>query len=130
MAHWAELDDDNKVLRVVVTDNNDPNNDEGYKMLTESLGGIWIKTSYTSRGGNKINPNTGEVELVGSSFRKNYAGFGYTYDEERDAFIPPKPYESWILDEDSCLWKPIVEKPNDGLFYKWNEESQSWDLVN
>lgn len=88
MAHWAELDDNNVVLRVTVGDNNDPNGDEGYKWLIDNLGGTWIKTSYNG------------------NIRKNFARIGYTYDEVRDAFIPPKPEgDDWILNEDTYLWE-------------------------
>lgn len=88
MAHWAELDDNNVVLRVTVGDNNDPNGDEGYKWLIDNLGGTWVKTSYNG------------------NIRKNFARIGYTYDEVRDAFIPPKPEgDDWILNEDTCLWE-------------------------
>jgi hypothetical protein len=89
MAHWAEVDENNTVLRVTVGDNNEP--DEGYQWLIDNLGGTWIKTSYNG------------------NIRKNYAGIGYTYDEERDAFIPPKPTEGdWELDEETCLWIEIA----------------------
>jgi hypothetical protein len=88
MSHWAEVDENNIVLRVLVGDNDDPNGDEGYQWLIDNLGGRWIKTSYNS------------------NIRKNYAGIGFTYDEERDAFISPKPEEGeWILDEETCRWK-------------------------
>jgi len=91
MAHWAELDATNTVLRVTVGDNNDPAGDEGYQWLIDNLGGTWIKTSYNG------------------NIRKNFAGIGYTYDEVRDAFIPPKPTEGdWELDEDTCLWIEIA----------------------
>lgn len=105
MAHWAEIDENNIVLQVVVTDNNDPNNDEGYQWLIDNLGGRWIKTSYNTR--------LGVHTQGGTPLRKNYAGVGYTYDEQRDAFIPPKPTEThnWAgkpivfdLDEDTCQW--------------------------
>lgn len=86
MSHWAELDNDNVVLRVVVGDNNDPNGDEGYKWLMDNLGGKWIQTSYNAK------------------IRKNYAGIGYVYDQSRDAFIPPKCHETAVLDESTCLW--------------------------
>ena len=88
MAHFAEIDKNNIVLRVVVTDNDDPNGDEGYQWLIDNLGGQWIQTSYNG------------------NIRKNYAGIGYTYDKERDAFIPPKPdYPgNWELDETTCIW--------------------------
>ena len=88
MAHWAEIDETNKVLRVTVGDNNDPNGDEGYQWLMDNLGGTWLKTSYNG------------------NIRKNFAGIGYLYDPIRDAFIPPKPEEGeWILNENTCLWE-------------------------
>lgn len=97
MAHWAEIDENNIVIRVTVGDNNDPNGDEGYKWLLDNLGGRWIKTSYNTKDGIHVN---GGIPL-----RKNYASPGYTYDEQRDAFIPPKPEgEGWVLDENSCSW--------------------------
>jgi hypothetical protein len=94
MAHWAEIDSNNIVLRVVVTDNNAEN--EGYDWLVETLSGTWVKTSYNTHGG--------KHKLGGEPFRKNYAGIGYTYDVQRDAFIPPKPEGEWVLDEETCLW--------------------------
>lgn len=97
MAHWAEIDNNSIVLRVVVTDNNDVNGDEGYKWLIDNLGGTWIKTSY--------NTKNGVHTLGGTPLRKNYAGIGFTYDSVRDAFIPPKPDgDGWILDEATCSW--------------------------
>lgn len=108
MSHWAEVDENNIVIRVTVGNNNDPNGDEGYQWLVENLGGTWIKTSYNA------------------NIRKNYAGIGFTYDETLDAFIPPKPYDSWILNEDTCLWDPPVSRPNDDQFYIWNEEDLVW----
>lgn len=110
VAHWAELDENNVVLRVTVGSNDDP--DEGYQWLIDNLGGRWVKTSYTSCGGNRVNPHTGEITAVGEHFRYNYAGEGFTYDEQRDAFIPPKPeVGEWVLDEDSCRW---IEVTSDG----------------
>ena len=108
MSHWAELDENNIVLRVTVGDNNDPNGDEGYQWLIDNLGGRWVKTSYNG------------------TIRKNFAGVGYTYDEERDAFIPPKPYDSWFLHEGVCRWEPPVAYPLDGGPYTWDEETVSW----
>lgn len=100
MAHWAEIDENNIVLRVTVGKNDDSNKDEGYQWLIDNLGGRWIKTSYNTIGGQHI--------LGGVPFRKNYAGIGYFYDETRDAFIPPKPSEGeWILNEDTCLWEKL-----------------------
>lgn len=108
MAHWAELDENNVVLRVTVGNNNDP--DEGYQWLIDNLGGKWVKTSYNAFGGKRRNPETGELTDE-PGFRKNYAGIGYTYDEQRDAFIAPKPDGvGWILNEETCLWEnPILE---------------------
>jgi hypothetical protein len=115
MSHWAELDSNNKVLRVVVGDNNDSNNDEGYQWLIDNLGGTWMKTSYNAET---------------NGFRKNYAGINYFYDEARDAFIPPKPFESWILNEENCQWKAPMARPDDGKFYKWDESTTSWIELN
>jgi hypothetical protein len=89
MSHWAEIDENNTVLRVLVGDNNDPAGDEGYQWLLDNLGGTWIKTSYNG------------------NIRKNYAGIGYSYDEDRDAFIAPKPDchpDLVTLDEETCRW--------------------------
>ena len=106
MAHWAEIDENNIVLRVVVTDNNDSNNDEGYGWLIENLGGTWLKTSFNTYEGKHL--------LGGTPFRMNYAAIGHTYDEERDAFIAPKPDPVVIgptsydfnFDEEKCSWVP------------------------
>ena len=87
MSHFAQLDENNIVINVVKCDNDDPNGDEGYQWLLDNLGGRWVQTSYNG------------------TFRKNYAGIGYTYNETRDAFIPIKPAEGeWVLDEDTCRW--------------------------
>ena len=86
MSHWAEIDNENKVIRVLVGDNNDPNGDEGYQWLLDNLGGTWIQTSYNH------------------NIRKNYAGIGFTYDEQRDAFIAPEPENAMGFDEDTCRW--------------------------
>lgn len=95
MSHWAEIDENNIVLRVTVGSNEEP--DEGYQWLMDHIGGRWIKTSYNTIGGIH--------QLGGIPLRKNYASIGYMYDEVRDAFIPPKPEEgNWILNEDTCLW--------------------------
>lgn len=108
MSHWAEIDSENKVIRVVVGDNNDPAGDEGYQWLLDNLGGTWIKTSYNN------------------NIRFNYAGIGYSYDEVRDAFIPPKPFDSWVLDEATCRWISPIAYPNDGKMYQWDEPNQQW----
>jgi hypothetical protein len=128
MAHWAELDENNIVTRVLVGDNNDPAGDEGYQWLIDNLGGTWVKTSYNAVAGKRRNPETGEITEE-AGFRKNYAGIGYTYDSVRDAFIPPKPFNSWVLNEDACVWDAPVAYPTDGKYYTWNEDTTSWDEV-
>ena len=121
MAHYTFLNMDNIVTEVIVgKDENDTNtNWELYYQNIKNQ--ICKRTSYNTLGGEHINR--------GTPFRKNYAGIGFTYDESRDAFIPPKPYDSWILNEDSCLWEAPVEYPNDDNQYIWNEETQTWDLI-
>ena len=125
MAHWAELDENNIVTRVLVGDNNDPAGDEGYQWLLDNLGGTWVKTSYNAVGGKRRNPETGEVTEE-AGFRKNYAGIGYTFDAGRDAFIPPKPFNSWVLNEDTCLWDAPTPYPADGKMYRWDEDTTAW----
>jgi hypothetical protein len=107
MAHFAEIDQNNRVLRVVVTSNNDVN--EGYDWLLDNLGGTWVQTSYNS------------------NFRKQFAGIGFTYNEEADVFIQPQPFPSWVLDE-AFDWQPPVPSP--GKDYMWDEDSLSWELAN
>jgi hypothetical protein len=109
MSHWAEIDENNIVLRVTVGDNNDP--DEGYQWLIDNLGGTWIKTSYNG------------------NIRKNYAGVGYYYDEDKDAFISPQPFNSWALNEETCKWEPPTPYPTDGGAYKWVEDDLNWQLL-
>jgi hypothetical protein len=109
MSHWAEIDENNIVLRVTVGDNNDP--DEGYQWLLDNLGGTWIKTSYNA------------------NIRKNYAGVGFYYDEVRDAFISPKLFNSWTLNEETCKWEPPTPYPTDGGAYKWVEDDLNWQLL-
>lgn len=109
MAHWAEIDKNNIVLRVTVGDNSDPNGDEGYQWLVDNLGGRWIKTSYNN------------------NIRGIYAGVNYSYNEEEDIFVQPQPYPSWI--RKGSLWEAPVEYPEDGGTYNWNEENISWSLV-
>lgn len=103
MAHWAEIDENNIVLRVLITDNNEP--DEGYQWLIDNLGGTWVQTSY--------NTKAGVHQEGGTPLRKNFAGIGYTYDSMRDAFIAPKPElpewavskREWVLNEEACVWE-------------------------
>lgn len=108
MSHFAEIDENNIVTRVLVGDNNDPNGDEGYQWFVENLGGRWVKTSYNG------------------NIRKNYAGIGFKYDEELDAFIPPQPFPSWVLDEETCQWSAPVARPDTDAFYYWSEEDLAW----
>ncbi len=121
MAHFAEIDENGIVLRVLVVDNAQESNGQDFLANTLGLGGTWVKTSYNTVGGVHTNG--------GTPLRKNYAGIGYTYDSDRDAFIPPKPFASWTLNEDSCLWDAPVAYPTDGERYTWNEETTAWDLV-
>jgi hypothetical protein len=106
MSHWAEIDNNNTVVRVTVGSNEEP--DEGYQWLIDNLGGTWVKTSYNAIGGKWKNPETNEI-TENPGFRKNFAGIGYYYDIERNAFIPPKPENidgiELILNEDTCLWE-------------------------
>lgn len=120
MAHFAKLDENNIVLQVIVVGNstiNDlpfPESEPVGVAFCQSLFGHdtnWQQTSYNA------------------NFRKNYAGIGFTYDAALDAFIPPKPYPSWILNTQTCLWEAPIPYPNDGNRYIWNEETQSWNIV-
>ena len=126
MANFAKIGLNNKVIEVQSINNNellDSNGVEqevnGIDFLTKLTGwSIWKQTSYNN------------------NFRKNYAGIGYTYDEDRDAFIPPKPFNSWILNEDTCIWEAPIPMPeltqeqiDNKTGYKWNEENQTWDLI-
>ena len=120
MAHWAEVDGDSVVVRVLVGNNADP--DEGHQWLLNNLGGTWVKTSYNTSGG--------VHSEGGTPLRKNYAGIGYTYDSARDAFIPPKPFASWALDEETCFWNAPIPMPvEEGKMFTWNEETTSWDEI-
>jgi hypothetical protein len=124
MAHYAELDSNNVVKQVIVVSNADTSTAQGEEkesigiaFCERLLGGTWVKTSYNA------------------TIRKNYAGIGYTYDKDRDAFIPPKPYASWVLNESTCLWDAPMPYPTDlgtpdvPKRYTWNEEYKTWDLV-
>ena len=140
MSHFAEIDENNIVIRVLVGDNNDPAGDEGYQWLIDNLGGTWIKTSYNAVGGKRRDPETNEITDE-PGFRKNYAGIGYTWDSVRDAFIPKIPYTiiedpdfsddsaalvSWSLNEDTCLWESPIATTLTGFNYSWDEESSTW----
>ena len=125
MAHFAELDETNKVLRVVVVSNDqltDGTGGEselaGIQFCHKLFVGIWKQTSYKTIGG--------VHKEDGTPFRKNNASTGYDYDEDRDAFISPAPYDSWVLNEDTCMWDPPVPMPDDGKLYKWDEDIVNW----
>ena len=123
MAHYAYLDQNNIVTMIIVgkNENEEPGNWEEYYGAK--------RTSYNTRGGLYYNPITNQPDIDQSkSFRKNYAGIGYTYDADKDAFIPPKIHNSWILNENTCLWEAPILYPNDGQMYVWNEETLSWKL--
>lgn len=119
MAHFSKLDENNVVLAVHVVHNNElldakgnESEAKGVEFLTKLYGyKLWKQTSYNRK------------------FRKNYAGIGYIYDSVRDAFIAPKPFSSWVLNENTCQWEPPVMRPNDGKNYHWNEPTTSWILV-
>lgn len=116
MAHFAEITEGNIVSRVIVVDNNDCKDAEGNEseavgaaFCHNLLGGTWKQTSYNG------------------NMRKNYAGIGYTFDEGRDAFIPPKPYSKWVLNEDTCQWEAPVAYPSDDKQYVWNDNQGNWE---
>jgi hypothetical protein len=111
MAHYAKVNN-GLVEQVIVAE------PEFFQTFVDSSPGQWIQTSYNTHGGIHT--------LGGTPLRKNYAGIGYTYDAGRDAFIPPKPYASWLLNEDTCLWDAPVPMPIDGKMYDWNEATLSW----
>lgn len=106
MSHFAKIE--NGIVAQVIVAEQD---------FIDTIDGEWVQTSYNTRGGQ---------HPEGKPLRKNYAGIGYTYDSERDAFIPPKPFDSWVLNEDTCLWDAPVPIPEDGKMYTWDEETLSW----
>ena len=112
MAHFAEIDADNKVVRVIVADNKE--------WCENNLGGTWVQTSYNTFGG--VNNRQGGVAL-----HKNYAGIGFTFDGI--GFAAPQPFPSWTLNSDTYLWESPVPMPTDGKFYNWNEDTKTWDEV-
>lgn len=118
MSHFAKLDQNNVVVFVTVGRQED---DGKERELSERTGDRYVQTSYNTRGGVHTNG--------GTPLRKNYAGIGYTYDADRDAFIPPKPFESWLLNDDTCLWDAPVPYPTDGKMYRWDEPTLTWALV-
>lgn len=114
MGHFAKVVD-GKVTQVIVAE------PEFFKTFVDTSPGEWVQTSYNTHGGNHTQG--------GTPLRKNYAGVGYTYDRDRDAFIPPQPFASWSLNEDTCLWDSPIPYPSDGKYYQWDEETVSWKEV-
>jgi len=129
MASFAKIGLNNKVIEVLSVHNNELKDSNGVEQevngidfLTKLTGwSIWVQTSYNTHSG--VHNNNG------TPLRKNHAGIGYTYDEDRDVFIPPKPYNSWILNETTCQWEAPVAYPDDGERYEWNETTTTWDIV-
>lgn len=120
MAHFAKVNN-GIVEQVIVAE------PEFFDTFVDSSPGQWIQTSYNTRGGVHYSPETGEPSADQTkALRKNYAGIGYSYDAQRDAFIPPKPYASWTLNETSCLWEAPVAYPTDGKVYSWDEATTNW----
>ena len=131
MASFAKIE--NNIVKTVVSVVNEVLKDSNgveqenigiqfLKTLYNEPNAIWKQTSYNTVGGVHL--------LGGTPFRKNHAGIGYTYDQQRDAFIPQKPYNSWILNEQTCNWEAPVARPDDNNMYKWNEEILNWELIN
>jgi len=126
MAHFAQLDSNNIVIQVLKVADEKESKGHDYLANELGLGGTWVQTSFNTRAG--IHYGQDGTPDGGVAFRKNYAGKGMTYDPTRDAFIPIKPFPSWVLEEESCVWFPPVTYPGDGKFYDWNEETKTWDL--
>jgi hypothetical protein len=123
VAHFAKLDSNNVVIFVTVGRDED-NGKEAE--LTARTGDVYKQTSYNTRGGVHYQADGTPSADQSKAFRKNYAGLGYTYDAGRDAFIPPKPFNSWVLNETTCLWDAPVAYPTDGKRYTWDEATTSW----
>ena len=129
MATFAKIGLNNKVIEVLSVHNNELKDSNGVEQenigidfLTKLTGWpIWKQTSYNTIGG--------VHKLGGTPLRKNFAGIGHTYDEDRDAFIAKKPFASWTLNETTCLWEAPVVRPDDGQTYSWNEETKQWDVI-
>lgn len=123
MSHFAKVNN-GIVEQVIVAE------PEFFQNFVDTSPGQWIQTSYNTIGGVHYDPQTGQPSADQSqALRKNYAGVGYTYDHQRDAFIPPKPFNSWLLNEQSCLWDPPTPMPTDGKLYLWDEPTLSWKEI-
>ena len=116
MTHFAQINDQDIVETVIVAE-------QGF--IDDHCSGTWVQTSYNTRGGIHYDPNTGEVDDL-PALRFNYAGIGHTYDAARDAFIAPKPYPSWVLDEVTCQFEAPLPYPTDGKTYAWDESTTAW----
>jgi hypothetical protein len=121
MAHYTFLDENNIVTEVIVGKDEGEEGIDWEQHYGNFRGQVCKRTSYNTSAGQHISG--------GSPYRKNYAGIGYSYDEERDAFIPPSPFPSFILNEETCLWEAPVPYPTDGELYTWNEEEGEWTLI-
>lgn len=123
MAHFAKIVD-GTVVNVIVAE------PEFFNSFVDDTPGQWLQASYNTRGGIHYQPNSNEPSADQSkALRMNYPGVGYTYDADRDAFIAPPPFLSWVLDEATCLWQPPVAMPDDGKAYVWNEAEVRWDVA-
>ena len=137
MANFAKLDTENNVLAIIIVNNSDIIDSNGSEseeigiQFSKKITGwpLWKQTSFNTRGGKYFNPDNTLSSDQSKAFRKNYARIGSIYDENRNAFIPKKPYNSWILNEDTCLWESPIPYPQDNNLYSWNEENKSWDLI-
>jgi len=122
MAHFAKVTN-GIVQQVIVAE------PEFFNTFVDTSPGEWIQTSYNTRGSVHYNPESNQPSADQSkALRKNYAGIGYTYDRQRDAFIPPRPFVSWILNEHTCLWEAPIPYPDDDKNYRWDEETANWVL--
>jgi hypothetical protein len=117
MSYFAKVE--NKLVTQIIAAEQD---------FIDSLDGQWVQTSYNTRAGIHYAPNSNDPD-GGIALRKNYAGIGFTYDEVRDAFIPPKEYDSWVLNDETCQWESPVSYPDDGNMYLWNEETKTWESI-
>ena len=123
MGHYAKVED-GVVTNVIAAEA------EFFDTFEDDSPGEWIKTSYNTRGGVHYQPDSDTPSTDQTkALRKNYATIGYIYDSTRDAFIPPKPFDSWTLNETTCLWEAPTAMPDDDNFYNWNESTQTWDQV-
>jgi len=128
MAHFAQIDENSKVIQVIVVDTRDTSTADGIEkesigvaFCERLIGGTWIKTSY--------NTQAGVHTQGGDPLRGNYAGVGYTYDSTHDVFYPPQPFPSWTISAPTWTWMAPVPMPNDDKSYEWNEDAKNWDII-